>query len=230
MVPKGWGMPFFSSLTYTGTRVAGQAERETQYREAGCPFFPFDYPCTPSYEEVTSARERDEREKWGRKPPAKRPSWDKLGTRSPWKPDWDVVLGLKAASVEEKNLVPTQRTAEEARQDGSPTVQRWLLWGPGTQELVEEISHAMDAAYELRIKLNALRSKRSFPPLDAAPQSLLQSALVAVSLSLPKSGSPDYNAMLYQLTDNEAKEWHAHIAHDSNEQTEEEACLRFDAA
>lgn len=220
-------MAFFSSLVYTGTRVAGQRERETQHLEAGCPFFPIDYPCTASYADYVSAREEKEREKWEKKPPAKRPSWEKLGTRSPWAPDWDVVLGLKIKSndVDDANLVPTQRSnPDEVTTKDVSSLKPWLYRGQGVKSVVEELSHSMDAASELRSKINTLRSKRSIPAVGDSAESLLQRALVSVRLSFPKSGAPDMNAMIYSLTDEESKAWHAFIADNASEQTEEEVC------
>jgi ribonuclease P/MRP protein subunit POP1 len=100
-------MPFFSSLTYTGTRVGGQRERQTQSFEAGCAYFPRDYPFTHAYSSYVEQRADQEKDRWERKPPAKRTNFEKLGTRSPWKPDWDVVLGLQAPTSDD--LVTTQR-------------------------------------------------------------------------------------------------------------------------
>lgn len=125
IIPKGWGMPFFSSLTHTGTRVAGQRERLSQHFEASIPSFPFDFPCTSAYFPLIDERGNEEMEKWERIPPAKRPSWTKLGTRSPYKPDWEVIVGIVEGSDpvqsndqkarkrnEDPDLVPTQRETE----------------------------------------------------------------------------------------------------------------------
>ena len=58
-------------------------------------------------------RADEERDTWERKPPAKRPNYDKLGTRSPWRPDWDVVLGITEMPQPEEleDFVDTQRDA-----------------------------------------------------------------------------------------------------------------------
>ena len=88
-------MPFFSSLIFTGTRVGGQRERQTQAFESSAAYFPRDYPCTGSYGEYAYARALEEQDTWERKPPAKRPNYERLGTRSPFRPDWEIVLGLR---------------------------------------------------------------------------------------------------------------------------------------
>ncbi len=98
VLPVGWSMAFWSSLTYTGTRVGGQRERQTQAFEAGILYFPRDFVFSKAYEGWAEEKEREEREKWAKKPPAKRVNFTKLGVRSPWKADWDVVLGLREPS------------------------------------------------------------------------------------------------------------------------------------
>ena len=90
-------MALWNSLTYTGTRVGGQRERQTQAYEAGTAYFPRDYPSSSAYKEWAARKASEERTIWLRKPPAKRVNYDKLGVRSPWQADWEVVLGLKKA-------------------------------------------------------------------------------------------------------------------------------------
>ncbi|EMS18934.1 ribonuclease P/MRP protein subunit POP1 [Rhodotorula toruloides NP11] len=91
-VPAGWGMPFWSSLVYSTPRVAGIRERSHQYYEAGAPRFPEDYVGSPGFDEHETRREADEQGYWERRPPAKRPNYDKFGTRSPWKVEMGEVL------------------------------------------------------------------------------------------------------------------------------------------
>lgn len=92
-------MAFRSSLTHTGTRIGGQRERQIQAYEAGTAYFPRDFPFSPAYESWAKERGDKERGEWVKKPPAKRVNYAKLGVRSPWKADWDVVLGLKEAEL-----------------------------------------------------------------------------------------------------------------------------------
>jgi len=89
-------MAFWNSLIYTGTRVGGQRERQTQAYEAGTAYFPRDYPSSSAYKEWAAGKASEEKAVWLRKPPAKRVNYGKLGVRSPWQADWEVVLGLKA--------------------------------------------------------------------------------------------------------------------------------------
>jgi len=222
IVPKGWGMPFFSSLIHTGTRVAGQREKATQQFEAGCLHFPRDYPGSPTYDAFAAQRGKEERERWERKPPAKRPSWDKLGTRSPWVPDWDVVLGLResfgtADGVE--TLVPAQR---EAQPTEDPNARPWLLKGPDTPALVSRLTHVPDPKSELLSKVNELRAKRGISPLQTESDILLKSALLMVMLHIPRSGSPEDDAVIYELEDGEAQQWKDMLKRDADSARETE--------
>ncbi|KAH8108673.1 POP1-domain-containing protein [Phellopilus nigrolimitatus] len=223
IVPKGWGMSFFSSLTHTGTRVGGQREIETQYFEAGCLHFPHDYPCTTGYQGFINEREMKEKERWERKPPAKRPSWEKLDTKSPWQPDWETVLGLETAKANDDDLIITQRdTKENVIEDSAFRTSPWLLRGQEVPTVVEFMSHSPQPAGDLLFKVNEWRSKRSIPVLSIPPNILLETALVAVRLSIPRSGSPEDNAIIYKMSDDEARKWRPLLEHDKCEFSESE--------
>lgn len=219
-------MPFLSSLIYTGTRVGGQRERQTQAFEAGCAYFPRDIPGTQAYEDYAEDRADDERETWERKPPAKRPNYDKLGTRSPWRPDWGVVLGIeeppKPQELEE--FVDTQRDADamavDATAPGTTTdddgaedqkIQQWLLRGPDLAATVAEISSTLNPAAGLLMQVNKARAKRKLDPLkaDSRAEDMLKGALVNVGITLLGRGCPDDMAVIYRVEDDEARTWMA---------------------
>ncbi|KAG9045755.1 hypothetical protein FS837_005712 [Tulasnella sp. UAMH 9824] len=119
--PAGWSMPFWSSITHTGTRVGGLREHKSQRFESGTPHFPEDYVGTRSYELHWENRAIEESAKWDRTPKAKRPPYDLMPAPSKiqghevlWKPDWAGILGLVAKQGNrilgnEPDLVPTQR-------------------------------------------------------------------------------------------------------------------------
>ncbi|KAI0631997.1 POP1-domain-containing protein [Trametes polyzona] len=231
IVPQGWGMPFFSSLIYTGTRVGGQRERQTQAFEAGCAYFPRDFPTTDAYNEYAEDREEEDRETWERKPPAKRPNYEKLGTRSPWKPDWGVVLGLEESAPEKgssavqegEELLDAQRDVD--MQDPSVTApppapavnvseqenaaRPWLLRGPEAPTLVADISSMLNPAAGLLVHVNQARAKRKLDPLNAnvRGEDLLRSALVQVAVFLCGRGCPEDLAVMYAVEDEEARKW-----------------------
>ncbi|KAJ4501438.1 NUC188 domain-containing protein [Lentinula lateritia] len=232
--PAGWSMAFFQQLTYTGTRVAGQRERQTQAFEAGTAYFPSDYPSTSAYKIHISARAEKEKAKWARTPAAKRVNYRKLGTRSPWIPDWEVVLGLKempdqpldddeeenADDVEDldmQDLITTQREPEESleqqREDflvnHDPVVGLWLLRGVEVSSIVSGLSEDLVPSQSLLATLNRLRAKRSLEPLESTikPDELLKSALVSVRITICSKGSPSDLSLVYSIPDSELQEW-----------------------
>ncbi len=241
IVPSGWAMPFFSSLIFTGTRVGGQRERQTQSFAAGCSYFPRDYPGTESYDIYSEDREFEEKSLWERKPPAKRPNYEKLGSRSPWRPDWEVVLGLQDQSTGEELLAaqreqvmdvdnPAEATAdaEEGR------IQPWLLRGPGAQAALDAASSMFNHCSGLLEHMNKLREKRKMGPLTVRADKLWQSAIVRVSARMCGRGRPEDLAVIYQMDDEEARKWMKAESNRKNglaamhENTEDETEVRCD--
>ncbi|KAF9016886.1 POP1-domain-containing protein [Hymenopellis radicata] len=204
IIPSGWAMAFFSSLIYTGTRVGGQRECQSQSFEAGVPYFPRDFPLTIAGEEYATEKETEERELWERKPPAKRPNFEKLRTRSPWRPDWDVVLGKK----KEKSGEDDSAMVEEEDEHVVKSMKPWLLCGDNVPSLVEKLCNVSAPTIILRAELNASRAKCSLDPLNGVSSlDLLNGALVSVRVKMHKRGSPDDIAMLYAMSDEEILEW-----------------------
>ncbi|KAF4577137.1 hypothetical protein EYR36_005124 [Pleurotus pulmonarius] len=212
IIPAGWSMPFFSSLTFTGSRVGGQRERQTQAFEAGVPYFPRDYPSIPAYGAQISKAADEEEARWMRTPAAKKPNFEKLGTRSPWRADWEVVLGLKDP---ESQLVTTQR---EAQQPGDEGVQPPQDTAPEEPEDTEDgavlgkspwllrgalLKH-MSLVPEFIKEINRLRTRRSESHLDFKDADLLlRSALVPVQLIPCGRGVLKDMSMIYMLEDHE---------------------------
>jgi ribonuclease P/MRP protein subunit POP1 len=192
-------MPFLSSLVYTGTRIAGQRERQTQSFEAGLPYFPRDYPSTEQYTTYSKKREEEEKAEWERKPPAKRVNYEKMGTRSPWKPDWKVVLGLQ--TTEDSDLVSAQRDIGDVRP--------WLLRGPAVPSILNNIRDMFNPSAGLLAEINRLRIAQHNDPLRASfrADDLWDGALVLVRLDMTGRGCPDDFSMIYQLEDKEWMRW-----------------------
>ncbi|KAG2357597.1 POP1-domain-containing protein [Suillus spraguei] len=206
--PAGWGMPFLPSLIHTGTRVGGQRERASQAFEAGTAYFPRDFPCTEFYNKYWDERAVKEKAKWDRTPPAKRANYKKLGTRSPWRADWEVVLGLPVMSGVDENLVPAQRGPQDAMEvDKAPNVRPWLLRGPEVPAILEKATQTSNHAAGLLAEINRLRTKRGMDVLDASyrPEDLLKGALVMVRLKMVSRGAPNDLAIIYRIDDAEAK-------------------------
>ncbi|KAI0087814.1 NUC188 domain-containing protein [Irpex rosettiformis] len=229
IIPAGWSMAFLPSLFHTGTRVGGQRERQTQSFESSRPFFPRDYPSTASYNKFVDERGDEERERWEKKPKAKRPSWEKLGVRSPWKPDWEVVLGLKEPSPfsekasdengDVEDLITADRSEDamevEVRAE-SFTCQPWLLRGLGITSLLTSMgSNSSENRVDALLSfVDNLRAKRSIPLLMAeasdvydpprvSPEDIYRSALVRIALRLVGRGCPSDMAIVYGMTDEE---------------------------
>ena len=200
-------MPFFTSLTYTGTRVGGQRERQTQSFEAGIPYFPRDYPFSAAYISHANEMEEEDKGRWERKPPAKRTNFEKLGTRSPWKPDWEVVLGLEDPGIADDGLIPTQREATQSTV--AKNVRPWLLRGVDVSKILKNAFDMFDHGAGLLADINNARLKRFQDPLHSSirPEDLWKGALVTVRLLMLGRGAPSDLAVIYQVDDDEARKW-----------------------
>ncbi|TFK40578.1 NUC188 domain-containing protein [Crucibulum laeve] len=214
IIPTGWSMAFFSSLIFTGTRVGGQRERQTQAFEAGTPYFPRDFPFTPAYETYAEERMNEEKTRWEKKPPAKRVNFEKLVTKSPWKADWRGVLGLKYeedhGSEGDAALVTTQRNAFEVTQVDEPSKARpWLLRGYEVPNILSSMSKMFNHSAALLSEINKLRQKRLQDPLSNQIKAadLLEGALVSVKAIICTRGAPEDLAMIYSVDDTEARRW-----------------------
>jgi ribonuclease P/MRP protein subunit POP1 len=212
VVPAGWSMPFFSSLTFTSTRVGGQRERQTQSFEAGVSYFPRDYPSSTGYDLYAAKREEEEKARWERMPPAKRPNFEKLGTRSPWTADWKVILGLKETTqaegdAEGDEFVTTQR--EAAMDVEEDAIKPWLLRGIEVPKIISSISRLFNYEAGLLEEMNRLRLKRGQEAVAMSfkPEDLLKAGLVSVRIKVSKRGAPEDLALLYSIKDDEAKKW-----------------------
>ena len=225
-------MAFFSSLTYTGSRVGGQREKQVQSLEAGIDHFPKDYPGVLAYDQYVQCIGEEERERWQRKPPAKRVNYTKLGVRSPFRADWEVVLGLKHSSSlmdmdmdnNDNETLPTQREddtfdrmlvddierAREVDEDG-PDFPYWLLRGLAAPKIFKAMTRLFSSDWPLMNEINSARAKRGMDHLadsDDKRAELLSRCLVSVSLELCGGrGCPDELGVIYALEDNLVREW-----------------------
>lgn len=190
-------MAFWSSLIFTGARVAGQRERQTQAYEAGTTYFPRDYPFTSAHEEFSKGREAELKDKWDRKPPAKRTNFEKLLVQDPFSPNWNDVLGIQSPKDKE-DLVSTQREAHSDTRDVKP----WLLRGTNVAKIVQELFSSSVPADYLVGEINRVRATRRLGPLQVTGPELLRGALVVVKVNVCGRGLPQDLALIYML-DNE---------------------------
>ncbi|KAI6125839.1 NUC188 domain-containing protein [Pisolithus croceorrhizus] len=229
LFPAGWSMAFLSSLVYTGTRIAGQRERMKQHFEAGIATFPVDYPTSRACEAASEERATLEREKWERTPPAKRANWEKLGTRSPWRADWDVVLGLEptqpGVSTDER-LVTTQREDPPAAAGVQPvplkaSLRPWLLRGPKVPSILSNLS--LDPP-EFLNQINKLRERHHMAQLgrDVDAVQLWRTALAMVRVKMVGRGVPNDLASIYKMNDIEARKWLVAMRHSASAGTNDD--------
>ncbi|KDQ62383.1 hypothetical protein JAAARDRAFT_121761 [Jaapia argillacea MUCL 33604] len=194
ILPAGWSMPFFTSLTHTGTRPAGLRERYTQHFEAGLPFFPKDYVTTTAGRLEEEEKGTEEKEKWERKPKAKRVNFG--SEVEVWKGDWERLLGLREVrgegDVGDNEFVAAQREQEDTTMDVEANVSKLLVPSAG-----------------LLAEINRLRAKRDMNPLgvEVSAQDLWKSALVMVRVIPCRRGSPEDLAILYGVDDEERRKW-----------------------
>ncbi|KPV73050.1 uncharacterized protein RHOBADRAFT_29266, partial [Rhodotorula graminis WP1] len=191
-VPSGWGMPFFASLVYSTPRVGGLRERSHQFYEAGAARFPEDFVGTPGFAEHEVRREDDERGYWERRPPAKRPSYGKLGTRWPWRMEMGEVLDLawrrgtgSAAALLARARALASDSADAMDEDGSPAPRA--------------------RAKQLEQRLTADWAALSSSP-SSRPDSLLRRAMVRVELVPCVRGVPQDLGMVYEVGEAAAEE------------------------
>ncbi|BGP27943.1 ribonuclease P/MRP protein subunit [Rhodotorula toruloides] len=210
-VPSGWGMPFWSSLVHSTPRVAGLRERSHQFCEAGAPRFPEDYVSAPGFDEHETRREADERGYWERRPPAKRPNYDKFGTRSPWKVQMGEVLRLawsrSGGSSEERAgdsadgrpfLVPTSLARTVLRKTGEEGARsNDMEHDPPTgQPIPRQRLQQLEADLISEWATTSTTSHRT--------ASFLPRAMVRVRLAPCTRGVPEDLGLVYELEEEQA--------------------------
>ena len=96
-------MAFWIAFVYRGARTGALQESRTIALEQGVPFFPNDFPDTPAGEAHNKQLKEDGEAHYMRYPPAKRPNYEKLGVKSPFRPPWETLVKdwrpCEAASV-----------------------------------------------------------------------------------------------------------------------------------
>ena len=194
--------------------MGGQRERQTQAYEAGTMYYPRDYPFTRAYDAYALDRESADNSAWERKPPAKRVNFEALGTRSPWRADWEIVLGLSTEDEEHLDsdppaFVTTQREIVSEMNVIKPKVKPWLLRGSEVPKILSSIFSVFNHGATLLSEINRLRLKRDQAPFsnDVKSADLLKGALINVKVSMCSRGAPQDLAAVYSLSDDLYKKW-----------------------
>ncbi|WVQ77825.1 hypothetical protein IAR50_007516 [Cryptococcus sp. DSM 104548] len=191
LLPTSWAQYLLTSIAYTGTLIGGLNERKVQHREAGVHSFPeyFSGVCEAGnrWQEMKAAFEK---ETWDRKPPGKRVEFVKVGTSSPWEPDWDKLLN-------------GDTLAEEASLNTPSPTKPYLLPHPFSTH----ISPSLDPLQLLK-QLNTFRRQRSLPPLPLTKaEALFNEAVLHVEVDVVGRGSPGDMAVICGLSGEERQEW-----------------------
>jgi len=206
-------MAFFNSLIYTGSRVAGQRERQTQGFEAGTVNFPRDFPSTLAHESWAAKLEAKEKGRWDRKPPAKRVNFESLGTLHPWRADWHGLLGIRQQQQPDQGsslpaFISTQREQDSTADEAMENIRPWLLRGAEVPKILSRLYSVFNHRSSLLSDINRLRLKRNSSLLvDKESPNLLKGALINVKVNMCSRGTPEDLSMLYVLPDAIVLQW-----------------------
>lgn len=207
LFPRGWSMAFLPSFVYCNVRLGGIAERCVQYREAGTPSFPEHYGSVclagASWEEEQAVNAE---RRWLRKPPGKRPEYSLLGTKWPFRPDWNVVLSVSVMVFHELNGqdAPDSGPADSAQAQMQP----WLVNPALSSYIAAMDKEGLDVVDYLLRAVNAFRRRRSLEALPSrVAAELLSTAVCHVQVNMIGRGSPSDMAILYAVGGDERASW-----------------------
>lgn len=98
IMPAGWSMAFWVANIYHGARAGGLRELQCLANEQQSQHFPEDYPDT-SAGKIEEVRIKNEKEaEHSRRPPAKRPNFNKLSMENPFSWAWDKLFSKENGS------------------------------------------------------------------------------------------------------------------------------------
>lgn len=192
-------MYLLSSFVFAGCMIGGLVERRNQHREAGIPSFPEHYGdiCQAGSEwERTKADE--EKARWEKKPPAKRPQFSAIGTTNPWSPNWREIL----TPNDEESIL------NAGKAEVSAPARPWLFTGPVRRYFNALHNHGQDPRDTLLKVINAFREQRGMSTLaQSSADNLYSSALVHVRVEVECRGSPGDMAIIYAIPSEERQRW-----------------------
>mgnify|MGYP001591722967 FL=1 len=195
-LPSGWGVPLWSSLIFSETRPGGLAARSQQSFEAGVARFPEDYPGTVAFALYEAERAVDDRGYWQRRPPAKRPNYDKLGTTSPFAAGFGSIVkrcspefAISSEPDHEVWLVSAKVVRElERGEQAAMGPQATLLWGQRGASAAAKDKHRKDGT-QVR-----------------TAECVYGTALVRVKITPCARGAPEELAVVYWLNESQAED------------------------
>lgn len=208
-------MPFWTSLVHSSPRVAGLRERALASYEAGLATFPQDFPSTHAYEEHEKRREVEDRGYWERRPPAKRPNYQKLGTENPWNLDFGEIFGVGRTPIEvqEKGKGKEKAVEEDPIRGGiEPFLVPFKVLGSLTSLISKNRPSATPPTLQ-KGKLHVveklerdLHEAWTTSGSGTIPRtSILRGALVRVRIDPCVRGVPEDCGIVYELSDSEVE-------------------------
>lgn len=191
LLPKGWGMSFWSSLIHTGCRIGGLDQIEQFNLQNGKSYFPFSGCPTSLTNWESCLNIQDETEnKVNKLPKDKRP---KFHSNLPFLPYLTLPFDIESKS--DQNLIPTQPTSLKSVDER--TSNQWLM----TSGLISLLQENIDATFnenQLQVKLNELiRSLKSNNDLHSSYNVNIIDALVQIPLTPINRGFPRNFAYIY---------------------------------
>jgi ribonuclease P/MRP protein subunit POP1 len=92
VVPAGWGMAFWLGLIFRGARASGLREFNSTSMEMRALCFPRDFPDGDPGRTWADEHKQDLETKYCKRPPSKRPNFQKLNVQAPFQPPWGILI------------------------------------------------------------------------------------------------------------------------------------------
>ncbi|GAA6098880.1 ribonucleases P/MRP protein subunit POP1 [Tachysurus ichikawai] len=112
LLPKGWGMAFWTPLVYCGVRVGGLQMSLKHFQNRSMPHFPHDYPDCPAGVSFQGQQEIELLEKFKRYPPSKRTNYIKYGCVAPFRCLWQQLVEEWEEKVKQHEDIQDTKTIQ----------------------------------------------------------------------------------------------------------------------
>lgn len=206
-IPANWGMAFWSSLVFSETRIGGLRERSQQYFEAGTPRFPEDYPGTIAFREFEERRRAADESYFNRRPPAKRPSYKKLGTPDPFLSNFESILSRWRTPMHYSQFLRRVHNDQLLLSDSQPLPTPWIVPDPVMKIVLEHLTGTRflptDPSSKLAERLlnfyQGAHQIQNGIPWAGVIDSIGINALVRVKVTPCGKGSPEELGLIYYL-------------------------------
>ncbi|ORY00772.1 POP1-domain-containing protein [Basidiobolus meristosporus CBS 931.73] len=195
IIPSGWGMAFWKSFIFAGARFGGLRERDAMHFEAGLPCFPYDYPGTKAYREFSDKHKAKAEEMFNKKPPAKRPNYEKLKIEHPFEAPFHLLVGSKQPTSKDKLWILRGKKATSLLRGGFEESNLNTSFDIINKKLLENITNATETR---GIKL------------EEVPDA--QRAVVCVRIKMLDRGTPGSHSLIYVPSNTDYDAWEKHLS------------------